>query len=590
MAQIQIRANKQIMAGSITNNEIANSTIALAKLAQGADIILRDGSVAMTGALNMGGQLVSSVASPVANTDAATKGYVDQEIANLSAGLEYKGSLDLSLQNENNIADGQQGDFYKISTGGTMLGVTYEAGDMIIFNKTVVGVPTAADIDKVDNTEKSETASTTSYANNTSGLAATDVQAAIDEVEGRVDTAESNITTLNGDVNTAGSVLKTVKDNAENATNTSNVSGTTVKDAFDTVDASLDTLNGTVATAGSVLKSIKDNAESATSTSTVGTGTVKGDLDKLASDLTIRLSAQNDAIEISYDSLTSALKEIDGSTAVSNVQGAIDALDRGLDSAAASITTLEGTGAGSVAKAEADAKAYTDTAVANLVDSSPALLDTLNELAAAINDDPNFATTVANDIAAAKTELKGTVTAAYDTLGEVEVELGNLGTRVTTLETNQGSLASLNTTAKSNLVAAINEVAANASGATGDLSTLTTVHKSTVVGAINEVDANTDTNTAAIATINGSGAGSISKALQDAKDYTDAETAKEVYAEAPIVTDASTDVTLANTPASIKGVYLNGLRTAFYSIVGGVISFTEALETGDVVYVDYVKA
>lgn len=590
MAQIQIRANKQIMAGSITNNEIANSTIALAKLAQGADIILRDGSVAMTGALNMGGQLVSSVASPVANTDAATKGYVDQEIANLSAGLEYKGSLDLSLQNENNIADGQQGDFYKISTGGTMLGVTYEAGDMIIFNKTVVGVPTAADIDKVDNTEKSETASTTSYANNTSGLAATDVQAAIDEVEGRVDTAESNITTLNGDVNTAGSVLKTVKDNAENATNTSNVSGTTVKDAFDTVDASLDTLNGTVATAGSVLKSIKDNAESATSTSTVGTGTVKGDLDKLASDLTIRLSAQNDAIEISYDSLTSALKEIDGLTAVSNVQGAIDALDRGLDSAAASITTLEGTGAGSVAKAEADAKAYTDTAVANLVDSSPALLDTLNELAAAINDDPNFATTVANDIAAAKTELKGTVTAAYDTLGEVEVELGNLGTRVTTLETNQGSLASLNTTAKSNLVAAINEVAANASGATGDLSTLTTVHKSTVVGAINEVDANTDTNTAAIATINGSGAGSISKALQDAKDYTDAETAKEVYAEAPIVTDASTDVTLANTPASIKGVYLNGLRTAFYSIVGGVISFTEALETGDVVYVDYVKA
>lgn len=41
---------------------------------------------------------------------------------------------------------------------------------------------------------------------------------------------------------------------------------------------------------------------------------------------------------------------------------------------------------------------YTDTAVSNLVDSSPATLDTLNELAAALGDDPNFATTVTNSI------------------------------------------------------------------------------------------------------------------------------------------------------------------------------------------------
>lgn len=34
------------------------------------------------------------------------------------------------------------------------------------------------------------------------------------------------------------------------------------------------------------------------------------------------------------------------------------------------------------------------TAVANLIDSSPGALDTLNELAAALGDDPNFATTI----------------------------------------------------------------------------------------------------------------------------------------------------------------------------------------------------
>ena len=43
--------------------------------------------------------------------------------------------------------------------------------------------------------------------------------------------------------------------------------------------------------------------------------------------------------------------------------------------------------------------AYTDTAVSNLVDSSPGALNTLNELAAAINDDASFSTTVTNSIA-----------------------------------------------------------------------------------------------------------------------------------------------------------------------------------------------
>ena len=42
---------------------------------------------------------------------------------------------------------------------------------------------------------------------------------------------------------------------------------------------------------------------------------------------------------------------------------------------------------------------YADTAVANLVAAAPATLDTLNELAAALGDDPNFATTVTNSIA-----------------------------------------------------------------------------------------------------------------------------------------------------------------------------------------------
>ena len=58
--------------------------------------------------------------------------------------------------------------------------------------------------------------------------------------------------------------------------------------------------------------------------------------------------------------------------------------------------------------------AYTDTAIANLVDSSPSALNTLNELAAAINDDASFSTTVTNSIATklplAGGEMTGNIT------------------------------------------------------------------------------------------------------------------------------------------------------------------------------------
>lgn len=60
-------------------------------------------------------------------------------------------------------------------------------------------------------------------------------------------------------------------------------------------------------------------------------------------------------------------------------------------------------------------KAAIDAAIAALVDSSPGALDTLNELAAALGDDPNFATTITNALA-----LK----APWSTLDEVITAAG----------------------------------------------------------------------------------------------------------------------------------------------------------------------
>lgn len=66
------------------------------------------------------------------------------------------------------------------------------------------------------------------------------------------------------------------------------------------------------------------------------------------------------------------------------------------------------------ASGHAATKGYVDTEVANIVDSAPASLDTLNELAAALNDDSNFATTTNNAIAARLPLAGGTMTGDVD--------------------------------------------------------------------------------------------------------------------------------------------------------------------------------
>ena len=58
--------------------------------------------------------------------------------------------------------------------------------------------------------------------------------------------------------------------------------------------------------------------------------------------------------------------------------------------------------------------AYTDTAIANLADSAPSTLNTLNELAAALGDDANFSTTVTNSIATKLPLAGGTMTGALN--------------------------------------------------------------------------------------------------------------------------------------------------------------------------------
>jgi len=70
------------------------------------------------------------------------------------------------------------------------------------------------------------------------------------------------------------------------------------------------------------------------------------------------------------------------------------------------------TGAISVDTNVISTKAYVDQEVAALVDGAPGLLDTLNEIAAAINDDANYFTTVANSISQKVAKSGDTMTGA----------------------------------------------------------------------------------------------------------------------------------------------------------------------------------
>jgi hypothetical protein len=63
-----------------------------------------------------------------------------------------------------------------------------------------------------------------------------------------------------------------------------------------------------------------------------------------------------------------------------------------------------------LATIESEYQTFANTAAANVVDSAPGTLDTLNELAAALGDDPNFATTVTNSIATKMPLAGGTFT------------------------------------------------------------------------------------------------------------------------------------------------------------------------------------
>lgn len=111
---------------------------------------------------------------------------------------------------------------------------------------------------------------------------------------------------------------------------------------------------------------------------------------------------------ITLPNVTGTVAILDASQTLSNKTLTSDTLGSDLVAGGFKVTGL-GTPS---ANADAATKLYVDTQVASLVDSAPGTLDTLNELAAALGDDPNFATTITNSLAAKLSLSGGTMTGA----------------------------------------------------------------------------------------------------------------------------------------------------------------------------------
>ena len=147
MANTQI-VQRQIIDGAINDAKVqAGAGIQTSKLADGTNFVKKDGSVTMTGALNMGSQLITNLQTPSASTDAANKSYVDTAISNLNSLFDAKGSVRVATTTNGTLAtafaNGQTVDGVVLVTGNRILlknqSTQSENG---VYTVNVSGVPT----------------------------------------------------------------------------------------------------------------------------------------------------------------------------------------------------------------------------------------------------------------------------------------------------------------------------------------------------------------------------------------------------------------------------------------------------------------
>ena len=203
------------------------------------------------------------------------------------------------------------------------------------------------------------------------------------------------------------------------------------------------------------------------------------------------------------------------------------------------------------ANTDAATKAYVDTQVSNLVDAAPGALDTLNELAAAINDDASFSTTVTNSIATKVSKAGDSMTGALSMGNNKITDLGTPSASTDAvpksyIDTVFGSTSSAATSATS----AENSAIAAASSATAASTSATSAANSASAASTSATSASNSATSAAnsLTSITGlTGAGIV----RDMGSITESDTTTTTYINiATIAANAATSAANAATSAS----------------------------------------
>ena len=198
-------------------------------------------------------------------------------------------------------------------------------------------------------------------------------------------------------------------------------------------------------------------------------------------------------------------------------------------------------------------KAYVNTAISNLVDGAPALLDTLNEIAAAIGDDANFITTITTALST-KAPLISPALTGIPTAPTAEAD-----TSTTQIATTAFAKAEADAAQAAAATDATTKVAAEAAlRVTGDAASVTTAAQDATdkvaaeaalrvsgdAASVSTAATDATTKVAAEAALRVTGdAASVTTAAQDATDKVAAEAALRVTGDATSVSTAAADAT-----------------------------------------------
>jgi len=231
------------------------------------------------------------------------------------------------------------------------------------------------------------------------------------------------------------------------------------------------------------------------------------------------------------------------------------------------------------ANTDAATKSYVDTQISNLVDAAPGALDTLNELAAAINDDASFSTTVTNSIATKVAKAGDSMTGALS-MGNNKIT--DLATPTAStdavpksyIDTVFGSTSSAATSATS----AANSASSAATSASSAATSATSAATSATSAATSASSAATSATSAAnsYTSITGlTGAGIV----RDMGSITDADTTTSTYIN--ISTIASNAQTSANSAATSASSAATSATSAATSATSASTSASSALTSAN---------